>query len=95
MGQAPDLHAGTEALAGHGARFSVGSVVTSGVARLQVHCLIVLVVVRGRPMMLVHGKAVAVIRMIVFGVLMDVQRRDLAGGGGQDQSEQDCNGAMH
>ena len=63
----------------------------AGVARLQTHCLLVLVVVRGGPMMLVCGKAVMVLRMIVICVLVDVQRRDLAGGRGQDQSEQDCN----
>jgi len=55
------------------------------------HCVMVLVMVRGGPMMLVCGKAVTVLRMIVICVLVDVQRRDLAGGGGQDQSEQDCN----
>jgi hypothetical protein len=46
----------------------------AGVARLQLHCLMVLVVVRNRPMMLVYGKAVVVIRMIVICVLVDVQR---------------------
>ena len=61
----------------------------AGVARLQMHRVMVLVVVRGGPMMLVCGKAVMVLRMIVIGVLVDVQRRDLAGGRGQDQSEQD------
>ena len=63
----------------------------AGVARLQMHRVMVLVVMRGGPMMLVCGKAVMVLRMIVIGVLVDVQRRDLAGGRGQDQSEQDCN----
>lgn len=52
--------------------------------------VMVFVVVRGGPMMLVCGKAVIVLRMIVIGVLVDVQRRDLAGGRGQDQTEQDC-----
>ena len=51
----------------------------------------VLVVVRGGPLMLVCGKAVLVLGMIVICVLVDVQRRDLAGGRGQNQSEQDCN----
>ena len=63
----------------------------AGVARLQLHCLMVLVVLRGRPMMLVRGKAVIVIRMIVICGLVDVRRRDLAGGRNQNQSEQDCN----
>ncbi|MGH9370470.1 MAG: hypothetical protein ACRD15_02940 [Vicinamibacterales bacterium] len=53
--------------------------------------VMVLVVVRGRPVMLVCGKAVMVLRMIVICVLVDVQRRDLARGRGQDQSEQHCN----
>jgi hypothetical protein len=63
----------------------------SGVARLELRCLMVLVVVRGGPLMLVCGKAVLVLGMIVIYVLVDVQRRDLAGGRGQNQSEQDCN----
>jgi hypothetical protein len=36
-----------------------------------------------------------VLGMIVIGVLVDVQRRDLAGGRGQDRSEQDRYQAMH
>jgi hypothetical protein len=67
----------------------------AGIARLEMHCLIVLVVVRDRPMMLVCGKAVVVLRMIVICVLVDVQRRDLAGGRGQHQSEQDSCNAIH
>ena len=51
------------------------------------HRVMVIVVVRGGPKMLVCGKAVMVLRMIVIGVLVDVQRRDLARGRGQDQSE--------
>jgi hypothetical protein len=54
------------------------------------HRLIVLIVVRGGPMMLVCGKAVMVLRVTVICVLVDVQRRDLAGDRGQDQSEEDC-----
>ena len=62
----------------------------AGFARLQMHCVIIIVVMmRGGPMMLVCGKAVTVFRMIVTGVLVDVQRGDLAGGRGQDQPEQD------
>jgi hypothetical protein len=63
----------------------------AGVAGLQMNRVIVLVVVRSGPTMLVCGKAVMVLRMIVICVLVDVQRRDLAGRRGQDQSEQDCN----
>jgi hypothetical protein len=48
------------------------------VARLEMRCLMVLVVVRGGALMLVCGKAVMVLGMIVIGVLVDVQRRDLA-----------------
>ena len=62
----------------------------AGVAGLQMRRLMVLVVVRGGPMMLVCGKAVVVLRMIVICVLVHVQRRDLAGGRGQGQCEQDC-----
>ena len=50
--------------------------------------VIVLVVVRRCPMMLVCSQTVMVLRMIVIGVCVGVQRRDLAGGRGQDQSEQ-------
>jgi hypothetical protein len=41
--------------------------------------------------MLVCREPVVVLGMIVIGVRVDVQRRDLAGGRGQHQSEQDCN----
>jgi len=54
------------------------------------HRVMVLVVVRGGSMMLVCGKAVMVLRMIVIRVLVDVQRRNLAGGRGHDHCEQDC-----
>ena len=67
----------------------------AGVAGLKLHRVMVLVVVRGGPKMLVYGKTVMVLRMIVIGVLVDVQRRDLAGGRGQEQSEQNCKWAMH
>jgi hypothetical protein len=67
----------------------------AGVAGLQMHGVMVLVVVRGGSIVLVRGKAVMVLRMIVIRVLVDVQRRDLAGGRRQDQSEQNRNGAMH
>ena len=59
------------------------------------HRVMVLVVVRGGPMMLVSRKAVMVLRMIVICVVVDVQRGDLAGGRGKDQSEQDSCEAIH
>jgi hypothetical protein len=62
----------------------------AGVAGLQMHRFIVLIVVRGGPRMLVCGKAVMVLRVNVICVLVDVQRRDLAADRGQDQSEEDC-----
>jgi hypothetical protein len=61
------------------------------VARLQMYCFIIIVVMLCGPWVLVSGKAVVVLGMIVICVLVDVQRRDLAGSRGQDQSEQDCN----
>ena len=67
----------------------------AGVAGLEMHRVSVFVVVHGGPMMLVSGNAVMVLRMIVINVLVDVQRRGQAGGRGQYQSEQDCDGAMH
>ena len=56
---------------------------------------IVLVVMRRGPLMLVCSEPVMVLGMIVIGVLVDVQRRDLAGGRGQDQSEKERAEAMH
>jgi hypothetical protein len=41
--------------------------------------------------MLVRGKAVMVLWMIVIGVRVDVQRRDLTGRRGQHHSDQDGN----
>jgi hypothetical protein len=67
----------------------------AGVAGLQMHRLTVLVVVRGGSMMLVCGEPVMVRRMIVSCVQVDVQRRDLAGGRGHNQSEQDSCEAIH
>ena len=40
-------------------------------------------------------QTVMVLRMIVIGVLVDVQRRDPAGGRGQEQSEPNCKWKMH
>ena len=65
------------------------------VARLQMYSFIIIVVMLCGLWVLVSGKAVVVLGMIVICVLVDVQRRDLAGSRGQDQSEQDCNRAMH
>jgi hypothetical protein len=67
----------------------------AGVARLQMHRAVVLDVMRCGPMMFVGGKAVMVFRMIVIGVQVDVQRSDLAGGRGHNQSEQDSREAIH
>jgi hypothetical protein len=61
------------------------------VARLQMYSFIIIVVMLCGPWVLVSGKAVVVLGMIVICVLVDVQRRDLAGSRGQGQSEQDCN----
>lgn len=65
------------------------------VARLQMHHVIVLVVMRGGPIMLVRSEPVTMLRMIVIGVRVDVQRRDLAGRRGQAQSEQNGDAAVH
>ena len=65
------------------------------VACLQMHRIIVLVVMRRGPLMLVCSGPVMVLGMIVIGVLVDVQRRDLAGGRGQDQSKKERAEAMH
>jgi len=67
----------------------------AGVAGFQMHRVIVLVRMRCRSMMFVCSRPVMVFWMIVIGVRVEVQRRDLAGGRGQDQSEQDCHEAMH
>ena len=68
----------------------------AGVAGFKVRRTIVLIVMRFGPMMLVCSEPVAVLRVIVIGVQVDVQRRDLAGGRGQDQCEQDsCEAAHH
>lgn len=61
----------------------------TGVARFQVGRVIGVCLMWGRPMMLVRGQSVVVLGMIVVGVLVNVQRRDLASIRGQDQSEQD------
>ena len=67
----------------------------SRVAGLQMHRIIVLVVLRSGPMMLVCSEPVMVLGMFVIGVLVNVQRRDLAGGRGQDQSENERPETMH
>jgi hypothetical protein len=67
------------------------------VARLHMRRVIVFVfvVVRCGPVVLVCGEPVMVLGMIVIGVRVDVQRRDLAGCRGQDHAEQDRPEAMH
>ena len=59
------------------------------------HRIIVFVVMRCGPLVFVCGEPVMVLGMIVIGVLVDVQRRDLAGGRGQNQSEKERAEAMH
>ena len=67
----------------------------AGVAGFKVRRTIVRLVPRWGAMMLVRSEPVVVLRMIVIGVQVDVQRRDLAGGRSQDQSEQDCHETVH
>jgi hypothetical protein len=69
--------------------------VQAGVAGLEVRRPIALLVMRGRMIVLVRGGPVVMLRMIVIGVQVRVQRRELAGGRGQRESEQDCRYAMH
>jgi hypothetical protein len=66
--------------------------VLTGIARLEVHGLIVVavVVMLCRPIVLVGREPVVVLRMIVVAVQMNVQQRHLDRDCGQDQSEQDC-----
>jgi hypothetical protein len=64
-----------------------------GVARFQMHHLIVMVA--HGPLVLVYCEPVMVLRMVVIRVRVDVQRRDLAAGRGQDEPEQDRHDAMH
>ena len=59
------------------------------------HRIIVLIVMRRGPLMLVCSKPVMVLGMIVIGVLVDVQRRDVAGGRDQDQCEKERAEAVH
>jgi hypothetical protein len=54
------------------------------VARLQMYSFIIIVVMLCGFWVLVSGKAVVVLGMIVICVLVDVQRRDMAGSRGQD-----------
>ncbi len=65
----------------------------SGVARF--HTLPIAIVLRGRPMMLVCGRPVIVLGMIVIGIRVDVQRRDLARRCGHDRSDEERDEAMH
>ena len=51
----------------------------AGLARLEIHGIIVLVLMCGRRMMLVCGGAMMMLGMIVIAVRVDVQRRRLAG----------------
>jgi hypothetical protein len=69
----------------------------AGVAGLKVRRTIALLVMRCRTimLMLVRGGPVLMLRMIVIGVQVRVQRRELARGRDQRDSEQDCRYAMH
>jgi hypothetical protein len=69
--------------------------VLTRIARLQMRRRIVLDAICCRPMMLVGGEPVMVVGMIVIGVQMDVQRRALAGGKGQNERRHDRDQAMH
>jgi hypothetical protein len=64
--------------------------VLTGIARLEMHRLIVVavVVMLCWPMVLVRRGPVAVLRVIVVAVQVNVQQRHLARDRGQDQSEQ-------
>jgi hypothetical protein len=67
----------------------------AGATRLHMHHVVVLVLMRDGSMMLVCSEAVMVLGMIVTGVLVDMERRDLPGGRGHDKSEQDRYEALH
>jgi hypothetical protein len=66
-----------------------------GLAGFKVYRTILLIVMRCGSMMLVRGQSVVVLRMVVIRVQVDVQRRDLAGGRGQDQSEEERDRTVH
>jgi hypothetical protein len=67
----------------------------AGVAGFKVRRAVVLVLMRFGPMMLVRSEPMAVLRVMVIGVQVDVQRRDLARGRGQDECEQESCQAVH
>jgi hypothetical protein len=67
----------------------------AGLAGFEVRRTIVLIVMGCGAMMLVRSEAVVVLRMIVIRVVVDVQRRDLARGRGQNQSKEDRERAVH
>jgi hypothetical protein len=68
--------------------------VIAGFARLQMHGVIVVVTLYG-PIVFVCSEPVVVLGMIVVAVEVKVQQERLAGGRGQDQSEQDRYCARH
>jgi hypothetical protein len=68
--------------------------VIAGFARLQMHGVIVVVTLYG-PIVFVCSEPVVVLGMIVVAVAVKVQQERLAGGRGQDQSEQDRYCARH
>lgn len=67
----------------------------AGIARLQMDHVMGVIMMQCGPLMLVCSGSVMVFGMIVVGVRVGVQRSDLAGRRGQDQSEQNRNAAMH
>jgi hypothetical protein len=67
----------------------------AGVAGFKMRRTIALLVMWRGSLMLVSGEPVLMLRVIVFGVQVRVQRRELSGGRGEGQSEQDCHDAMH
>ena len=65
----------------------------AGIARFQPQRMVVLV--RSRALVFVGGRAVVVVGVIVAGVRVNVQRGSSAGRGGQGDSEQDRDDALH
>ncbi|CAN5690780.1 hypothetical protein BH18ACI5_BH18ACI5_22800 [soil metagenome] len=65
------------------------------VAGFKMYRTIALIMTRCGCVMFVRGDAVMVLGMIVIGVGVDVQRRELAGGRGHNQSKQNSCEAIH
>jgi hypothetical protein len=67
----------------------------AGVAGFEVRRTIILIVMRCGSVVFVRGEPVVMLRMVVVGVCVDVQRRDLPGCRGHNQSEQSSCEAIH